>query len=74
MSEDVRTRDTVARRDADGYVQFHAAGERAHGGFRCSGCGYGVAVSTVLPRCPMCSGETWEADAWRSFGRFSAEL
>jgi rubrerythrin len=69
VSEDARTRVETVRGTADDYVAFHATGERAHGGFRCSACGYGVAVSTVLPRCPMCSGETWEADAWRSFGR-----
>jgi rubrerythrin len=60
--------------DADGSVVFRAAGERATGAFRCSACGYGVAVPAVLPRCPMCGGDTWEADAVRSFGRFSAEI
>jgi rubrerythrin len=74
VSKDARTREETVRGNADGFVEFHATGERAHGGFRCSSCGYGVAVSTVLPRCPMCSGESWEADAWRSFGRFSAEI
>jgi rubrerythrin len=30
------------------------------GSFRCSVCGYGIACSTPLDRCPMCQGEdTW---------------
>jgi rubrerythrin len=45
---------------ADEFVEFHAAGERVTGEHRCSECGYGVAVYTALPRCPMCGGETWE--------------
>jgi len=43
-----------------GFVSFFAAGEPAAGEFRCSECGYGVSVSRVLPRCPMCCSETWE--------------
>jgi predicted Zn-ribbon and HTH transcriptional regulator len=37
-----------------------AAGDAAVGEFRCSECGYGVSVYRVLPRCPMCSGTSWE--------------
>jgi rubrerythrin len=41
-------------------VVFHSAGAAAQGEFRCVGCGYGVAVRTVLPQCPMCRGLAWE--------------
>lgn len=44
----------------EAFISFFAAGEPAVGDFRCSECGYGVSVSRVLPRCPMCRGETWE--------------
>ncbi len=44
------------------YVVVRAAGTLANGTFRCSACGYGVTINAALPRCPMCSGETWEAD------------
>jgi rubrerythrin len=42
------------------YVTVVCAGERAAGDFHCSECGYGVSVQKRLPRCPMCSGESWE--------------
>jgi rubrerythrin len=48
---------------AGDYVEFVATGAPAVGAFHCSGCGYGVAVQTTLPRCPMCGGTTWERDA-----------
>jgi hypothetical protein len=54
--EDVRLADAFE----DGFVELHAAGDPATGSFRCAECGYGVAVSTVLPQCPMCAGTTWE--------------
>jgi Zn finger protein HypA/HybF involved in hydrogenase expression len=41
-------------------VSFFVTGDPAAGEFRCSECGYGVTVSRVLPRCPMCGGEGWE--------------
>lgn len=28
--------------------------------FRCAGCGYGIVVSGILPRCPMCQTSDWE--------------
>ena len=43
------------------------AGARAKGEFRCASCGYGVIVSKILPRCPMCSERVWERVAWRPF-------
>jgi rubrerythrin len=46
------------------YVQFTAAGDRADGEYRCAECGYGVTVWTTLPRCPMCSGKSWERSGW----------
>lgn len=53
----------------DGYVELHAAGERARGEFRCSGCGYGVAIASALPTCPMCGGASWERAPWAPFSR-----
>jgi rubrerythrin len=44
-------------------------GVAAVGEFRCSECGYGVIVQRKLPRCPMCSGTSWEQSAWRPFTR-----
>jgi rubrerythrin len=44
----------------DGFVAFSAAGQPAAGEYHCSECGYGVVVQSNLPRCPMCSGTSWE--------------
>ena len=63
---DVTRRDPPEEGEA---VDFYAAGERAKGEFRCSGCGYGVAIVASLPNCPMCGGEAWERRAWRPFTR-----
>jgi len=46
---------------ADGFVAFFAAGDPAAGEYRCSACGYGIAVYRTLPTCPMCAGTVWEA-------------
>jgi len=55
---------------ADGdYVAFRTAGDVAEGEYRCSECGYGVAVTRELPTCPMCTGTLWEEAAWSPFGR-----
>lgn len=54
---------------ADGYVEFYAAGDPAKGEFRCSGCGYGVAIASSLPQCPMCGGTSWERRPWSPFSR-----
>jgi rubrerythrin len=43
------------------FVEFVSTGAAVAGAFHCSGCGYGVTISSTLPRCPMCSGTTWEA-------------
>jgi hypothetical protein len=54
--------------EAAGYDRFFATGDRAAGEYRCSECGYGVAVNGILPRCPMCGGTSWERSrrlAWR---------
>lgn len=51
------------------YVEFETTGSPAVGTFHCSGCGYGVTVRTTLPRCPMCSGETWEHSSTSTFNR-----
>jgi hypothetical protein len=45
------------------------AGDAAVGEYRCTGCGYGVAVSGQLPACPMCRAETWVPARWRPFSR-----
>ena len=63
---DVTRRDALEQRDA---VDFYVAGQRANGEFRCSGCGYGVAIVATLPNCPMCSGDAWERGPWRPFTR-----
>jgi rubrerythrin len=53
----------------DDYVEFLATGATAVGEYHCSSCGYGVAVHSTLPQCPMCSGTTWEPSAWSPFKR-----
>jgi rubrerythrin len=45
------------------------AGVIAKGEYRCVSCGYGVTVYRELPRCPMCSAESWEQLSWSSFVR-----
>jgi rubrerythrin len=50
-------RNVEARERAD-YARVLGAGES--GEFHCSQCGYGVIVQRTPPRCPMCSGTTWE--------------
>jgi rubrerythrin len=65
----------LAVTDADqDYVDFWPAGSRAKGEFRCAECGYGAVVTGVLPRCPMCSSESWETAAWSPFRRTSATI
>ena len=62
----------VTRRESSGEdetLDFHAAGERAKGEFRCCGCGYGVAIVATLPNCPMCGGQAWERGPWTPFAR-----
>jgi rubrerythrin len=63
---DVTRQDAPEQGDA---VDFHAAGDRTKGEFRCSGCGYGVAIVATLPNCPMCGGDTWERGPWRPMTR-----
>jgi rubrerythrin len=54
---------------ADGdYVEFAVTGTAAVGAYHCSECGYGVTVHAELPRCPMCSGTTWEPHSWSPLG------
>lgn len=55
--------------EVDGYVQFWPAGEQVKGVFHCSACGYGVTIMQTLPRCPMCSGTSWERSSWSPFGK-----
>jgi rubredoxin len=56
----------------DEVVEFFAAGTRVTGQYRCSECGYGITIRSELPRCPMCSGTTWEATPWSPFSSSSA--
>jgi rubrerythrin len=51
------------------FVEFLATGTAAAGEYHCAECGYGVTVHSNLPRCPMCSGTTWEPHAWTPFTR-----
>ncbi len=61
---------TSAERDrVDDFVRFWKAGEPAKGEFHCSECGYGVTVHSSLPRCPMCSGGSWEQSSWSPLSR-----
>ena len=53
--------------EGDGERHVFAAGTEASGEFRCSGCGYGVVVRTLLPACPMCRGRVWEEPAANPF-------
>jgi rubrerythrin len=65
----------ATRRDAPepgDAVDFFAAGDQAKGEFRCSVCGYGVAIVATLPNCPMCGGEAWERGPGRTFTRAQA--
>jgi rubrerythrin len=59
--------------EADGFVAFLLTGEAGAGEFRCSRCGYGVIVQLELPRCPMCSGTSWEEPGWGAMRRRAAE-
>ena len=51
----------------DGVPDFLVAGSKATGEFRCAACGYGVSVRLLLPVCPMCRGQAWEAPATSPF-------
>jgi rubrerythrin len=48
-------------------AEWAPAHAHAKGEFRCASCGYGVVVSKILPRCPMCRERVWERVAWRPF-------
>ncbi len=63
----------TTRATPDEYVEFWATGTAVKGEFHCSECGYGVAVCRTLPRCPMCSGSSWERAAWSPFTRSTDE-
>jgi rubredoxin len=49
------------------FIEFVKTGATVAGSYRCSACGYGVTVRSILPRCPMCSGDTWEQAPWTPF-------
>jgi hypothetical protein len=57
---------------ADAAVAPRRAGGREKGEFRCVECGYGVVVSSELPACPMCHGDSWQPAPWRPFTRATA--
>lgn len=63
----------VGADDAE-FVRFLSAGTQARGEFRCAGCGYGVAVTSTLPSCPMCAGSSWEASRWSPLPHATTEL
>jgi rubredoxin len=56
---------------SEDYVEFLAEGTVAVGEYHCASCGYGVTVHESLPRCPMCSGTSWEQAPWSPFTRAS---
>ena len=33
----------------------------------CASCGYGIAIRSEPPSCPMCQANTWEPGRWRPF-------
>ena len=66
--ESKRSEGAVGARVEDEPV-FFAAWREAIGEFRCSECGYGVIVRSVLPVCPMCRGLVWEEPATSPFSR-----
>ena len=47
---------------------FRTAGAAATGEFRCAECGYGIAVRSLLPICPMCHGLAWDEPSSTPFG------
>jgi rubrerythrin len=53
---------------------FRSTGDYVDGAFRCARCGYGVALSRALPRCPMCGGQDWEDELASAAGRRRARL
>ena len=55
-------------------VPFRSAGDLVEGAFRCASCGYGVAISHALPRCPMCGGEDWEDELAGAYVRAQRAL
>lgn len=59
----------VAGFEVGDFVEFRETGESVKGAYRCTGCGYGVAVTSALPPCPMCGGAVWEESASSPFGR-----
>jgi hypothetical protein len=44
------------------YVEFWPAGAMAKGRFRCTACGNGVDVKSVVPRCQLCGEGLWERE------------
>ena len=46
--------------DGRAYVEFWPAGVAASGRFVCTGCGNGINVRQVLPRCMLCGERLWE--------------
>jgi rubrerythrin len=57
--------------EAKGDPVFLAAGTAASGEFHCAECGYGIAVRSRLPECPMCRGIEWEEPATSPYSRTS---
>jgi hypothetical protein len=57
--------------DVNGDPVFFSAGTMASGEYHCAECGYGIAVRTVLPECPMCRGVQWEEPSTSPYGRSS---
>ena len=43
------------------------AGARGAGEYRCLECGYGIVTFSLVPKCPMCHGDKWEATRWSPF-------
>jgi hypothetical protein len=61
------------RMNADRTTALRLSG-RSRIGYRCSDCGYGIAVAGPAPACPMCGAHEWEAEPWRPFSQRIADL
>lgn len=63
-------RNSLAGRETtpvQGHRERGAAGE-----YHCASCGYGIAVRSPLPLCPMCGGPDWDPGAFSAHHRAGA--
>jgi rubrerythrin len=58
----------------DDHSLYRTTGDLVQGAFRCAACGYGVALTSALPPCPMCGGHDWEDELLSAFSRARSAL